>query len=781
MNSYFKFLSRNKLYTAIEAFGLSMSLGFVLLLLSYARTEFSVGKGRPESGKVYAIGSADSFGMTKGTAGAFFHNVPEITSWTRYAWQQENSFMCEGEYYKTSAASVDSNFFKIFSYDLDGCRRDNVLVSENEVLLSRSFAKRLFGNDNPSGRGIEYSGKRYVVAGTVEDFGPSDVFKPCDVWFNFNVLTAQYPEMDNFGMCQTFVTIAESASPEDVAEELLERYVDYWPYYSKNEDSNALLHGSSLSRLDKIYSIESFDSSWGPFRTGNRRMVEILGLLAIALLFSAVFNYVNLTVALVSRRAQEMAMRRLLGESAAGIRMRYLYESSIFTFMSGIAGLLIAYAAKPFFESLLNAGIVFDFTLPAVAVMVCFLLAISILCALIPSSMASAFQPVDVIKGEFRLRSKNVFSKVFIAFQCAFSTILVAASLTMFIQLGHLDRLPKGYETDGLIHIFTYRIANKMSGLQPLASRLAALPEVDVVSAANITPAKCGLNGVHEDGSERLSWIRNVAVDSVAFRLLGFEVKEQFCDPLPGMWYVDEETAARYGVNGEKQYFGGSASSPEYSCCGIVAGFRSGNVIDKPEDDSHNAVKILGDDSYVHGLLLKVSGDRKAAFDSVTRICREYCREIYGIPLELEAYYLDDVLDSALQDTRNMFRLVSVFMIFALLVSSLGILAMSIYYTEQHNRNIALRKVYGADLGSAVWTLSRGFILLSAAASLLSVPLCDIAVRKYLQNFHYAVQYPWYVLVIAVTATVVLTIITIAANTLAAASRNPVNVLKQNN
>lgn len=349
MNSYFKFLSRNKLYTAIEAFGLSISLGFVLLLLSYARTEFSVGKGRPESEKVYAIGSPDSFGMTKGTAGAFFHNVPEITSWTRYAWQQENSFMCEGEYYKTSAASVDSNFFKIFSYDLDGCRRDNVLVSENEVLLSRSFAKRLFGNDNPSGRGIEYSGKRYVVAGTVEDFGPSDVFKPCDVWFNFNVLTAQYPEMDNFGMCQTFVTIAESASPEDVAEELLERYVDYWPYYSKNEDSNALLHGSSLSRLDKIYSIESFDSSWGPFRTGNRRMVEILGLLAIALLFSAVFNYVNLTVALVSRRAKEMAMRRLLGESAAGIRMRYLYESSIFTFMSGIAGLLIAYAAKPFF------------------------------------------------------------------------------------------------------------------------------------------------------------------------------------------------------------------------------------------------------------------------------------------------------------------------------------------------------------------------------------------------------------------------------------------------
>ena len=73
MNSYFKFLSRNRLYAVIEAFGLSISLGFVLVLLCYAHTEFRVGKVRPESDKVYVVGTGNMFGMTKGTAEAFFH------------------------------------------------------------------------------------------------------------------------------------------------------------------------------------------------------------------------------------------------------------------------------------------------------------------------------------------------------------------------------------------------------------------------------------------------------------------------------------------------------------------------------------------------------------------------------------------------------------------------------------------------------------------------------------------------------------------------------------
>lgn len=779
MNSYFKFLSRNRLYAVIEAFGLSISLGFVLVLLCYAHTEFRVGKVRPESDKVYVVGTGNMFGMTKGTAEAFFHSVPEISSWTRYDWQSGINLMCDGEYFKVDAASADSNFFKIFSFALDGSARNEVLASKNEVLLSRSFAKRVFGSENPAGRVIEYSGESYTVVGTVEDFGPEDVFKPCDVWFNFDVLTAQYPEMDSFGSCQTFVTLLEGASPEEVASVLLDKYTDYWSFYKKDETDGGFLFGSTLTRLDKIYYIEGIDADVGPFRTGNRSIVEVLAILAIVLLVSAVFNYVNLTVALVTKRAPEMAMRRLLGESSAGIRMRYLSESVVFTFLSGIVGALLAWAVKPFFESVLDTEIVFCFSLSSIALAIGVLLVVSTLCALIPSSIANGFQPMDVVKGEFRFRSKNVFSKVFIVFQCAFSTLLLAISLTMFFQLRYLDRLPKGYESDEMIQMYTYQIARNMSELQALADRLAALPQVDVVAAASATPVNCGFNGVHEEGVEGISWIRNVMVDTVAFRLLGFKVKEQYCDPVPGMWYVDEDAAQRYNVSETQQYFGGTAYSKEYKCCGIVENFRCGNAIDKPEDDSHSGIEIIGGDSYVHGLLIKTNGDRKTAYESVMKACRDYCGESFGIQMDLPAKYLDDELDDALKGTWNMFRLVTVFMVIAILISSLGILAMSIYYTGQQCRHIALRKVFGADTFLAAWTLSKRFILLSSVASLLSVPLCDLALRRYLQGFVNAVPYPWHAIVIAVAATVLMTIITIAANTISAALRSPVVSLRK--
>lgn len=245
------------------------------------------------------------------------------------------------------------------------------------------------------------------------------------------------------------------------------------------------------------------------------------------------------------------------------------------------------------------------------------------------------------------------------------------------------------------------------------------------------------------------------------------------------MWYVDEDAAQRYNVSETQQYFGGTAYSKEYKCCGIVENFRCGNAIDKPEDDSHSGIEIIGGDSYVHGLLIKTNGDRKTAYESVMKACRDYCGESFGIQMDLPAKYLDDELDDALKGTWNMFRLVTVFMVIAILISSLGILAMSIYYTGQQSRHIALRKVFGADTFLAAWTLSKRFILLSSVASLLSVPLCDLALRRYLQGFVNAVPYPWHAIVIAVAATVLMTIITIAANTISAALRSPVVSLRK--
>lgn len=144
MNTYLKFLSKNKLYTAIEAFGLSLALGFIILLASYARTEFSVGARQPLSKQLYAIGTEDMVGMTLGTGEEFFPSMPEITSWTRIAVYGDADVTIDGEYYQVKADAIDTNFLRLFDYRIAGCNRNRILAGADEVIVSEDFAKKSF-------------------------------------------------------------------------------------------------------------------------------------------------------------------------------------------------------------------------------------------------------------------------------------------------------------------------------------------------------------------------------------------------------------------------------------------------------------------------------------------------------------------------------------------------------------------------------------------------------------------------------------------------------------
>ena len=154
MKSYFTFLSRNKLYAAIEVLGLALAFGFIIILASYARTEFSVGTKQPLSQELYIIGQQDGFGMTLGTAEEFFPSIPEIKSWTRIADYGKMDITIGEEYYPVEACAVDTNFLQLFDYRLTGCDKDRILPSTDQVIISESFAKTAFAGENPIGRTI---------------------------------------------------------------------------------------------------------------------------------------------------------------------------------------------------------------------------------------------------------------------------------------------------------------------------------------------------------------------------------------------------------------------------------------------------------------------------------------------------------------------------------------------------------------------------------------------------------------------------------------------------
>lgn len=771
MKSYFTFLSRNKLYAAIEVLGLALAFGFIIILASYARTEFSVGTKQPLSKKIYVIGQQDGFGMTLGTAEEFFPSIPEIKSWTRIADYGKMDITIGEEYYPVEACAVDTNFLQLFDYRLTGCDKDRILPSTDQVIISESFAKTAFAGENPIGRTITKKDKSYTITGIIEDFGASDVINYCDLFLCMDVMNDMVQRMDQFGSVHTFVSLADGTNPDDIAEKLLDKYCAYWDWYDRDASKGGFLYGSSLTRLDNIYF--SGKESYDVIRVGDKKTVEILLIVALVLLVSAIFNYINLTVAQAGKRAKEMATRRLMGESQAGIIRRYIFESFLFTLGCFVLGCVLAFCLRPKMNELLSTDIplYFDWTSAVVAlVLICI---ISLISGLLPATISSRFKPIDVVKGTFRLQSKMVFSRVFIVCQNVLSTVLIAVALTMTLQMRYLVNMPCGYNTADLIELKTGALGfRNVDAQNELVKRLKALPCVEEVGKYLNTPIHCSNNGLHI-GEEKMSWMSVSSLDSVSFKLLGFKVIEQYSAPMDMMCWFSEDTQKRYGITEQNNTLGSMREGvPEYQCCGIIADYMSKDALATPREDSHNIVMIRNDFSF--GMLVKVVGDRKEAFAAVGDVWRKMAKEYLGIPKEPSMSYLDDQLTESLSGKRNTMMLVCIFMLLSILISALGLFAMSVYFSDQQKKAIALHKVFGAETGQAVMKLSRPFFASSLIAIALATPISMKLMEYYLEGFYNRIAFPWWVLFAAAVISLLISTLCVLGQTIKTASTNPV-------
>lgn len=785
MKSYIQFLSRNKLYTCIEAFGMAFALGFVILLLSYAKTEYSVGKNIKDADNIYVLGTGDMFGLTLDTPVEFFHQFPEIDRWTRIANGMEEDVTVEDDYFKVKSVYIDSTFFQLFDYRLTGCPRERVLANEDEVIVSESFARKAFAGEEPVGKRVKAGEAYYTVCGVVEDFGRKDLFTNIDLFFSIKRAYNYYQRMDNFGNTLTFLTLQSGTDSEMLADKLLKKYVEYWPtFYAEDSSKGTMLWGSTLTRFDKAYF--STSKSYSIIKSGNRTLVDVLLLVAFVLLVSACFNYVNLTVALTGKRAKEMTMRRVLGEQTTGIRFRYFMEALLFTSGCFLLGILVAFLFHSLFEEWLATSIPLIPDGQMVVTGAGLLLLLALVSSILPSTLVLQFKPLDVVKGTFQLKNKMVFSRVFIIVQHIISITLMAVAITMTLQMHHLLTLPMGYDTEGLIDVESWDIGYTPERQEILRQRLLALPQVEAVGMAGSIPYGPSYNGLTDAEGNR-SWICYSHMDTTTFRLLGFRVVEQFCAPTDSLCWIDRDTKVRYGITDAHPCIDGNAGGttgkivmrPRYKVCGIVENYRAGMANDAPKfEDGHNVIQLMGPNDWAWRQIVKVRGDRAEALAAIRKVCQETTRELTGYPKELHCTYLEDLLKDALSQERHTMQLVLCFMFISILISALGLFAMSINYCEQHSKEIALRKIMGASVGESAWKLSWPFIALSLAAVVVAIPLCVKVMRYYLQGFYYQIPFPWAVIPLSACLTMLVIVLSVLGQTLSIATRNPIEGIK---
>ena len=793
MKSYLVFLGRNKLYTAIQIFGLSVALGFVILLLSIVCKDYRVGKTRPCYKQLYTIGSSTKLGININ----YSPDVPvppQIKEWTRMTYYDTEDVILEDETVLPNAKTqaVDSTFFRLFDYGLRGCSRHSVLTSRNEVILSESFAREAFPDKDAVGQQVRVYDETCTVVGVMEDFGPNDIFRPVDLFYNMSLVIEKNPYFVEMGFMHSFVTLADGATREDTEHALLKMYKKVWPYWEEKPDEATPCSGSSLTRLDEVYLCDK--SHQGHFRSGNKEKMFNLLAVAMVLLVSAVFNYVNLTVALAGKRAKEIATRRLLGDSVWQVVGRSLAESFLFTSICFVLGCLVAVWCKEWFQELLSRK--FDLVPNSLTIGVALglIVVVSLLAGLIPAVIVSRFKPIDVMKGSFRLQSKMWLSRVFIVAQGVISTVPLALALTMSAQIHHLSTLPLGYNTKNLLLVSLGAFDHKAAKSEPLYNRLKSLPQVKRVGWIETEPwtdLPTSFGVADEGKNGRGVQVCVTEIDQDCVDMFGFEVVEQYCEPGNGMYWLTESAKRKFNVSKDRPFINHAryneydktytiSSDIRFPVCGVIKDFRTSAI---PRDASkyENVIQINEKDPTPVFIMLELdgqSGTEGNALKSIKAVCNEVAMEVTGAKRNVSVMTVEGILDGRLSRFRDTRKVILGFMFLSLLISALGMLAMSVSYTEQQSKQIALRKVMGATVEGAAWELSRPFLLLSLLSSVIAVPISIKGMREYLEPFYYRIDFPWWVLVVAVLISLSVAVLSVLWQTLNVARRNPVESIR---
>ena len=768
MKSYLKFLSRNKFFTAVEAVGLVVSLAFVLLTGHFVWQQHGMTRNVPDYGDVYTFHAkhmgADITGMSWGFADRAKASIPEVelaaSFWT-FGSDAEDRVDVGGQKFLARYYMVGGDFFDIFPAEFEAGSAD-VLQDKDNVIVTRAFANRLGADAEVLGQRIN---ERFTVAAIIRE-NPNPIFGDVDVIYNIDGLTNRKGNSYMMDVIP-FVKVkagTDRAALEEKADTLLARAYDDLHIRDVLEDSGVV-------RYDELW--------YTPKNTlrlqkGNLLYTRILLLITVLLLISSIFNYVNLNVALSGKRAKEMATREILGAGKNRLFVSWLLESFFFTAVCFVLALLLAEGLTPWFNRILGSNLPVHVrcTPGWLALYGAFVVLVSLFLGIVPAQLVSRYPAIAVVKGSFRAKRKHLFSKVFITLQHAFTIILLSLAIVLDLQVSHMLNRPLGVDVDDVLYIDTQDDDLRWG----LVRSFSALPCVERVGHSTFFPGM--MEQWRTEDKDRGTM--NLAVqccDRDAFEIFGFEILEKNEEPEEGTVWITEKDMDYFGIDRNTEDLGRHHVDGR-AIGGILGDYASFDVLDYFNDAG--SYVLIGSSEEQYGLVVKTTGDHREAEKSLREIYKKVCELVYGIEETPDFFgYIPDILSDHLDAEKQRLSLVRLFMLLGLLMSALGLVAMSSYYADESEKDIAIRKVFGSTMQAETRRTILEYLVLLGVAAVVAIPVAIRLTARMLEPYAYRVSGYGWAFAAAAGITALIAFISIFWQARRAAKTDPASSLKK--
>tara|TARA_R110002051_G_scaffold303168_1_gene371906 strand:+ start:4447 stop:6861 length:2415 start_codon:yes stop_codon:yes gene_type:complete len=790
-------IKKDKLFTIIKIGGFAMGIAACILIALYIKNELSYDNHYKNKNRIYRVvmqgqmngETLKSVHFQRLFAETLESTYPEIEKAgkintselfgagrraLRVKGSSQNNFE-EGFIY------ADQQVAEILEFDVLEGNPKNLLANPGTIVLTDAKAAKYFPHGNAVGSTVyldDNSSKPFTITGVIKtgdeekshlDFGYLLAIEDTNIsWSTTNYFTyllvaenTDIPALENkmHSMLENYFipAIVERGVGEDFMEVL--KTLEY-----KLQPVTDIHLKSDIKMGDRL-------------KHGDIRFVWLFAAIAGFVLILAVINFINISTAKSANRAKEVGLRKTVGAFKSNLISQFLTESIIFSLISFVLGVLLAWALLPTFNSIAAKNIVMPWAqfwfLPLLLVAA---LIVGMLAGLYPALYLSAFRPVNVLKGNLSIGSKSGnFRSGLVVFQFTTSVVLIIGTLIIYQQMNFILDKKLGFDKEQVVMVEGANLLN--NNIQTFKDRLVALSEVKSVSVSDYLPV---------DGTKR---------NGNTFRKANGGDQER---GVPGqIWQVDFDYINTLGLNVDKgrgflkEFASDSSAIVINNAMAKELGFenpigkhinngRDWTIIGVLEDFHFKSLKedieplsmVIGNSTSIVSIKLN-SGVSKAALKDIENVWQEY------VPNQAFEYtFLDQEFAQMHDDVQRMGKIFNSFALFAIFVACLGLFALSAFMVEQRKKEISIRLVLGAPFRSIYKLLTLNFMKLILISIAIAIPIGWYIMSRWLEDFAYRITIGWGIFTVAGIITLGIALLTISYQSIGAALIKPLKSLR---
>lgn len=782
-------LWRNKFFSFINIFGLSIGISCCMLIFLYAKDEVSFDRFHEKKDQIYRIvtdlrspegkvAKESSTGMAQGPG--FKANLPEIEDAVRI--ELTSFHVKQGvEVIEQDALFADESFFSMFSFPLLYGDPKTALRDPHAVVLSEDLAMRYFGKTDVVGRTLQLNpGKDFepFVVSAVAKNSPANSSIKAEMLVSMSFQEARQegePFWMNFFL-NTFVTLREGTDLQKTEaamnrvynREAASQIASMAKDYGYNEKATYHLQPFLKIHLDTDYPAEN-----GIVAGSNPLYSYILIAITTIILLIACINFINLTVARSLKRAKEIGIRKVIGGQRKFLILQFLGESMILSFFAFVVAIALTAVLLPLFNSLSDKSLSFSYLLDGKLVLayIALFLVTSFLAGFYPALVLSAFKPVETLYGKFRFSGKNYLSKGLIVFQFSLTTFLIVATVIIYSQFNYLLGFDLGYDHAGVMRVKTAKM--NASQLEVLTNELLKSPSVQTLTAQNGGQWRT-IAHVNGDVEQKFD-IRGISGDYFSFFGIPIVMGRNFSPAFPSdsiSSVIVNESFVK--AAGWKNPIGETVDFfYENRKCTVIGVIRDYHYSSLLETVSPQLFSINPSFRYQQVYLKMAQGNREEAM----RHTQAVFRKLY--PAQPYQYdFLDDMIESNYSSEAKWKQIISFAAILTIFISCIGLFGLASLSAEKRAKEIGIRKVLGASVAVIIRNISLDFLVLVLVAACIALPLAWLAGNTWLENYPYRISLHPFIFAGAALAVVFFALLTVSYQAIKAARANPVKNLR---